>query len=62
MGRAQGVIFQRANDVGRGRPQDVARGRPSALNRGPNGTSVGRPWDVILPSGKELLARSRRKI
>ena len=26
------------------------------------GTSSGRPWDVILPSGKEHLARSRCKI
>ena len=53
-------MFQRPEDVGRGRPQDVGRAGDVHWRYMENhtgcllGTSSGRPRDVILPSGYVL--------
>ena len=55
-------MYQRPDDVGRGRPHDIGSEVPWRYIKGHMGTSIGRllgtssgrPRDVILPSGKRL--------
>ena len=67
MRRIQHVIFQRPEDVGRGRPQGVGRELPWRYIEDYQGTSIGRllgtysgpPRDVILPCENILIDFTR---